>query len=54
LLADYEIFTVAYLGWTGIRNGDLLDAAERAGFDVLITSDQGFRISRRCTVVISA
>jgi predicted nuclease of predicted toxin-antitoxin system len=42
LLAEYEIFTVAYLGWTGTRNGDLLDAAERGGFDVLITSDQGF------------
>lgn len=42
LLAAYDVFTVTYLGWTGIKNGDLLDAAESNGFDVLITSDQGF------------
>lgn len=42
LLSDFETFTVAHMGWIGTRNGDLLDAAEKAGFDVLITSDQGF------------
>jgi predicted nuclease of predicted toxin-antitoxin system len=42
LLSDFETFTVAYMGWIGTRNGDLLDAAEKAGFDVLSTSDQGF------------
>jgi hypothetical protein len=33
---------VAYLGWDGMKNGELLKAAEDAGFDVLITSDKGF------------
>jgi predicted nuclease of predicted toxin-antitoxin system len=42
LLAEHETFTVAYMGWVGIRNGELLAASEREGFDVLITSDQGF------------
>ena len=42
LLAQHEVFTVAYMGWAGIKNGDLLDAAEREGFEVLVTSDQGF------------
>jgi predicted nuclease of predicted toxin-antitoxin system len=42
LLSEHQVFTVAFLGWTGIKNGHLLDAAERDGFDVLMTSDQGF------------
>jgi len=39
-LAHHETFTVAYMGWGGLKNGKLLDAAERAGFDVLITGDK--------------
>jgi predicted nuclease of predicted toxin-antitoxin system len=42
LLADYNVVTVAFMGWAGIKNGELLNAAEREGFDVLITSDKGF------------
>ena len=30
------------MGWSGMRNGDLLDAAEQL-FDVLITMDQNIR-----------
>ncbi|MCY3972129.1 MAG: hypothetical protein OXG74_19525 [Acidobacteria bacterium] len=30
-------------GWSGLRNGDLLDRAEAAGFDLLITTDQHLR-----------
>jgi hypothetical protein len=41
LLPDHDVTTVAYLNWIGIKNGELLKAAEEAGFDVLITSDQG-------------
>jgi hypothetical protein len=39
LLPEHEVFTVAYLNWVGMKNGQLLNAAEEAGFDVLITSD---------------
>ena len=28
------------LGWQGLDNGALLDAAEQAGFDLLLTCDQ--------------
>lgn len=42
LLNEYDVFTVAYMGWVGIQNGSLLAAAERERFEVLITSDQGF------------
>ena len=41
LLPEHEVVTVAYMNWTGIKNGELIHAAEDAGFDVLITSDQG-------------
>src|SRR5262245_41666915 len=30
-------------GWDTLSNGDLLDAAEAAGFDVLVTSDKNIR-----------
>ena len=30
-------------GWSDLRNGDLLDRAEAAGFDLLITTDQHLR-----------
>ena len=35
-----DVFTVAYMGWGGLKNGELLKAAEDAGFDVLVTGDQ--------------
>jgi predicted nuclease of predicted toxin-antitoxin system len=39
-LAKHETVTVGYLGWGGLSNGELLDAAEVAGFDVLMTGDR--------------
>ena len=32
-----------YAGFGGLKNGEPLDAAEAAGFDVLVTVDRGFR-----------
>ena len=39
-LSGHEVFTVLFLGWDGLKNGKLLNAAENAGFDILITGDQ--------------
>lgn len=39
-LRQHDAFTAAYMGWSGLKNGRLLDAAEEAGFDVLLTRDQ--------------
>jgi putative NIF3 family GTP cyclohydrolase 1 type 2 len=39
-LAKHETATVAYLGWVGLKNGELLKAAEDAGFDVFVTGDR--------------
>lgn len=38
-LSWYEVKTVAEMGWSGIKNGDLLTLAEE-DFDVLITVDR--------------
>ena len=44
-------------GWDALSNGDLLDRAEEANFEVLITTDQGIRYqqnmaARRIAVVV--
>ncbi len=39
-LGDHEVFTVRYMGWSGLGNGDLLRAAEENGIEVLVTGDQ--------------
>jgi hypothetical protein len=41
LLTGHEVRTVRDMGWVGTGNGLLLDAAEAAGFDVIITADKG-------------
>jgi hypothetical protein len=40
LFTDHDCQTARFASLTGLKNGRLLDAAEAAGFDVLITVDQ--------------
>lgn len=40
-LAAHDTFTVAYMGWGGIGNGQLLALAAQHGFDVVLTKDLG-------------
>ena len=37
------------MGWRRLENGALLDAAEKAGFDVLVTCDQNLRYQQNFT-----
>jgi hypothetical protein len=39
-LGLHEVFTASYQGWSGLKNGRLLQAAEDGGFAVLLTGDQ--------------
>jgi hypothetical protein len=39
-LGNHQVFRAAELDWSELRNGDLLRAAEEAGFDVLLTADR--------------
>ena len=43
LLTGHDVRTAAYPGWAGLTNGALLKAAEDAGFDAILTADQGIR-----------
>ena len=42
-LRGHEEVRADELGWQGLGNGALLDAAEQAGFDLLLTCDQNVR-----------
>jgi hypothetical protein len=55
-LAHHEAQTAAYAGFAGLKNGQLLAAAENAGFDVLLTGDRTLHLEqnlarRRLSVV---
>ena len=42
-LERHTVRTAAQQGWDKLRNGDLLTAAEEAGFDLLLTTDKNMR-----------
>ena len=56
LLIGCAVSTANEMSWAELKNGELLDAAEAAGFHVLITSDKNLRhhqnlSSRRIAIV---
>ena len=42
-LPGHTVITAKGQGWDTLGNGDLLAAAERAGFDVVVTADKNMR-----------
>lgn len=48
-LSDHEVFTAQRMGWGGIRHGDLLRAAEDAGFELFILADKNLRYQQNLT-----
>ena len=46
LLGHHEVVTVTFMGWTGLQNGELLQAAEDSGMDVLLTGDQTLNLEQ--------
>ena len=42
-LTEHTVDTAREKGWAEYRNGNLLDNAERDGYEILITSDQSMR-----------
>lgn len=56
-LPGHAVFTVAYMKWGGIRNGQLLRNAAADGFDALLTVDAGIEYEQNlaalpCSVII--
>ena len=55
-LRQHEVSTAFERGWSELKNGELLDAAERDGFAVLVTTDSKIKFqqnlsSRRIAIV---
>ena len=48
-LPGHDCQTARYAGLAGLKNGDLLDAAETARFDVFLTMDQGIEYQQNLT-----
>ena len=42
-LAEHSIDTAFEMGWSNLRNGELLDRAEEGNYELLITTDQQLR-----------
>ena len=40
IAGGHTVVTTWYQGWSGLKNGALLNAAEEAGFGLFITADQ--------------
>jgi len=43
ILSGHIVITAQERGWDTLSNGDLLEAAERAGIDVVVTADKNMR-----------
>lgn len=50
LFAEHDCQTAAYAKLAGLKNGILLAAAESAGFEVMVTTDQEIPFQQNLTV----
>lgn len=48
-LPDHELFTAVYVGFGGFKNGELLKAAEDAGYEILLTGDLSLEYQQNMT-----
>ena len=48
-LTQHEVSTAYEKGWSKLKNGELLDAAERGGFEVFVTTDSRLRYQQNLT-----
>jgi glutamate racemase len=56
-LTHHEITTAYECGWSKLKNGELLNAAENAGFELLVTTDSNLKYqqnlkSRRIAIIV--
>lgn len=49
LLTGHEIVTTFERGWQNLQNGELLTAAESAGFEVFVTTDKNLQYQQNLT-----
>lgn len=56
-LENHEVSTAFELNWGALKNGELLEQAEKSRFDVLVTTDQNLKYQqnlagRRIAIVV--
>ena len=49
-LREHTVETTAQRGWDKLKNGELLKAAEDAGFNVLVTPDKNIRYQQNLKI----
>lgn len=49
-LLDHEVSTAYERGWSTLKNGELLDAAEQNSFEVFVTTDSRLRYQQNLNV----
>jgi hypothetical protein len=49
-LRGHQVETAYERGWAELQNGDLIAETESAGFDLLITTDQGIRYQQNWAI----
>jgi hypothetical protein len=47
ILTAFEVKTAPGMGLSGASNGQLLDLAEQAGFEIIVTADSNIRLQQR-------
>lgn len=57
LLTQHKVVTAHERGWSTLKNGELLDSAEKEGFHVIVTTDANLKYqqnlsSRRIAIVV--
>ena len=53
-LSAADVSTASECGWSDLSNGDLISAAEKSGFDVLVTTDTNLRYQQNLSGMIIA
>ncbi|PSQ79013.1 MAG: hypothetical protein BRD37_01585 [Bacteroidetes bacterium QH_8_67_23] len=48
-LLEGDVFTTQFMGWDQLQNGQLLEACDERGFDVLLTHDKNMRHQQELT-----
>jgi len=50
-LQGHDVFTVAFMGWAGVKNGQLLALAAGEGFEAFLTTDRGIEHEQNTNVL---
>jgi hypothetical protein len=48
-LSTHQVTTAFELGWSALKNGELIAQAEQCGFEALVTTDQNLKYQQNLT-----